>query len=271
VHRRRTARQFRGSDMRLDAVEIKVTVDGAQVGRGLEAFGLGSNGRQRNIYFCEDVTSSASTSTPLLDLGVVLRARETQGNGIDSTIKLRPCRRSQLTDHWLDITDGAGGLKLEADWAGTRRVLAASCTADRPDRSIAQVRAGAKALRSLFSAKQEQFLTDCAGIRVNLGVLTLLGPVAATRWEPSHTAAPDPEPEPEPELNVVAERWIVENVLDFLELSIRVDPDAADVTKLAFEELVRHRGLQLDPNQDTKTRRVLEYLVSNLTRTRSRA
>jgi hypothetical protein len=250
--------------MRLDAVEIKVTFDGAQVSRCLEAFSLGSNGRQRNIYFCEDVISSVSTSTPLLNLGVVLRAREKHGNGVDSTIKLRPCRRSQLTDHWLHSTDETAALKIEADWAGTRRVLAASCTADRPDRTIAQVRAGAKALRSLFSAKQEQFLTDCAGIRVNLGVLTLLGPVTATRWGPFHTTAPDPE------LDVVAERWVVEDALDFLELSIRVDPATANVTKMTFEKLIRHRGLLLNPNQDTKTRRVLEYLVSSsLTRTHS--
>lgn len=254
-----------GCDMRLDAVEIKVTVDGAQVGRGLEVFGLGPNGRQRSVYFCEDVTSSVSTSTPLLDLGVVLRARETHGNGADSTIKLRPCRRSQLTDHWLDAAEGAVALKLEADWAGTRRVLAASCTANRPPRSIAQVRAGSKALRSLFSAEQERFLTDCAGIRVNLDVLTLLGPIAAMRWGLVHTAAPDPE------LEVVAERWVVDDALDFLELSVRVDPGSADVTKTAFEELVRRRGLQADPNQDTKTRRVLEYLGGSLTRTSSRA
>lgn len=246
--------------MRLDAVEIKVTVEGVQVGRGLETFGLGSNGWQRSVYFCEDVTSSVSASTPLLDLGVILRARQTHGNGTDSTIKLRPCRRSQFPDRWLHATKGTAALKLEADWAGTRRVLAASCSANRPDRTIGQVRTGDKALRTLFSTEQKRFLADCGGIPVNLSVLTLLGPVAATRWEPFHTAAPDPE------FDVVAERWVVDDALDFLELSVRVNPGVADVTKAAFEELVRRRGLQLDPNQDTKTRRVLEYLVARLTR-----
>jgi hypothetical protein len=75
----------RVNDMRLDAVDVRLTFDGAQVGRSLEAFRLGCGARQRSVYFCEDVMSSVSRSTPLLDLGVILRARETYGNRCDST------------------------------------------------------------------------------------------------------------------------------------------------------------------------------------------
>lgn len=246
--------------MRLDSVEIKLTIVGVQVGNALEAFGLGPNGRRLNIYFCEDVTRGVSTSTPLLDLGVVLRARAKHGEVADSTIKLRPCRRSQLTDRWLDATDGGRKVKVEADWAGTRRVLAASCTADLPDQRIPAVHAGSKALPSLFSADQERFLEDCGGICVNLGVLTLLGPVEAWRWGPIQTRSPDPE------LELLAERWTIDGALDFLELSVRVAPAGAEAAKSAFEELVRRRGLPLDSDQETKTRRVLEYLVGNATR-----
>lgn len=250
------------NQLRLDSVEIKITIAGAQVASALDAFGLAPNGRQLGIYFCEDVMSEASTtSTPLLDLGVVLRARDHHGNGGDSTIKLRPCRRSQLTDHWLDATDGPGKIKVEADWAGSRKVLAASCTADLPDGRIAHVQAGTKSMPSLFSPDQERFLADCAGIRVNLGTLTLLGPVAGWRWEHVRTRAPDPE------LELSAERWTVDQALDFLELSTRVEPPDAESAKSALNELVRRRGLTLDPDQEVKTRRVLEYLAGKTSRT----
>jgi len=248
--------------VRLDSVEIKITVAGTQVKRALEAFELAPTGRSLGIYFCEDVTRGVSTtSTPLLDLNVVLRARDKHCEGTDSTVKLRPCRRSQLTDQWLDGTDGARKIKIEADWAGTRKVLSASFTADLPDGRIAHVHNGSKALPSLFSADQERFLKDCAGIRVNIEALTLLGPVTAWRWGPIKIRPP------EPELELLAERWTVDDTIDFLELSVRVAPADAETTRLALEELARRRALPLDPDQETKTRRVLEHLVGQTTRT----
>jgi hypothetical protein len=57
---------------------------------------------------------------------------------------------------------------------------------------------------------------------------------------------------------------------------VRAEPQGAEepllrkqqrfLTKKAFEEWVHCRRLQLGPNQDAKTRCVLEYLVSSLTR-----
>jgi hypothetical protein len=248
--------------LRLDSVEIKTTIAGAQVDRALEVFGFAPKGQRLDIYFCDDVTRGVSTtSTPLLDLGVVLRARDWHGGGADSTIKLRPCRRSQLTDQWLENTSETNKIKVEADWAGDRKVLAASCTASLPDDRIAHVHAGRKALPSLFSADQERFLKDCAGIRVNLSMLTLLGPVTAWRWKPIQTRAPDPT------LELQAERWTVDHTLDFLELSTRVKPADADAAKSAFDELICRRGFPLDADQENKTQRVLAYLVGNVTRT----
>jgi hypothetical protein len=243
--------------MRLDAVEIKVTVDGAQVRRGRQAFGLEQGGHRRLIYFCEEAREDAPGAVPLLDAGVVLRARapeDSDGDG-DSTVKLRPCRRSQLTRRWLGAVEGDGWVfRVEDDWAGDRRVLAASYTADRPARRVARVRAGHEPLRRLFSPAQRRFLADCGDLSVDLDGLTLLPPVRSTRWGPVRKAAGDSE------FSIMAERWVVDT-LDFLELSIRVAPDVADESKAGFEELVRAHGLRLDSRQETKTRRVLELLV----------
>jgi hypothetical protein len=93
--------------MRFDGVEIKVTLQGDQTQSTVGALHLPSDGSRWQIYFCEDGTAGISPGTPLLDLGVVLRAREESGGGKDdTTVKLRPCRRSQLTDAWLAVRKG---------------------------------------------------------------------------------------------------------------------------------------------------------------------
>ena len=66
-------------------------------------------------------------STPVLDVGVVLRVRGKSGPKGDSTVKLRPCRWSQLSEDFFANTEtDESELKIEADWAGdqaiTRRV-----------------------------------------------------------------------------------------------------------------------------------------------------
>lgn len=77
-----------------------------------------------------------------------------------------------------------------------------------------------------------------------------LWPVDATRW-----GAAGCEP-----LKPRAERWRV-CCLDFLELSIKVDPREADLKSSELDLLVRRTGLTPDRNQETKTRRVLQHLA----------
>lgn len=251
--------------MRLDSVEIKVTIPGEQVAEAARAFRLPLDRRQWKIYFCEDVARGSSPGTPLLDAGVVLRARDKGGARDDATVKLRPCRRSQLTPHWLAAREGGNEgegweLKLEADWAGSRKALAASITADRPDDRIGKVRNRDCPLSRLFTEDQQRFLLDCAGIQVNLDMLTLLPPIAATRWTPFGA------PETDPELEIRAERWRVDDVLDFLELSIVADVDHAGSGQAALEHFVGSHGFDCDAAPETKTRRVLEHLVLASTR-----
>jgi hypothetical protein len=80
-----------------------------------------------------------------------------------------------------------------------------------------------------------------------------LGPVDATRWDEVGAAGFDP-------FKPRAERWQVHG-LDFLELSIKVDPREADPKSSEFDLLVRRTGLTPDRNQETKTRRMLQHLA----------
>jgi hypothetical protein len=87
--------------MRFDGFEIKLTLEGDQTQSAVEALHLPSDRPRWQISFCEAVTAGGSLGTPLLDRGVILRAREKPGGKDDMTVKLRPCRSSQLTDHWF--------------------------------------------------------------------------------------------------------------------------------------------------------------------------
>jgi hypothetical protein len=240
--------------MRLDGVEIKLSFVGAQVDAAVDALGLGRGGQPREIGFLEDAT--VGMALPLFRHGIVLRVRQVEDGADDATVKLRPCRWSQLTERWLAAEEGDGWkLKKEQDWAGRRRVLAVSCGSDLPRGRIAAVRDRAEPVRRLFGDGQERFLADCAGMRINLDALTLLPPVAATRWEDVRVA--DVE-------GVVAERWTVDQ-LDFLELSIRPDTvEQALPAQQRFEQAVRALHLEPDDESTSKTERVLAHLLGRL-------
>jgi hypothetical protein len=231
-------------------VEIKVSFD-RQVPSTLVKLGLDDQGESRRIGFLEDTT--VGLTLPLFQQGIVLRVRQIEDDDDDATVKLRPCRRSQLVGNWRGAEEGDGWkLTVEQDWAGARRVLAASCGSKLPNKRIASVQEGSEPVHRLFGQGQAQFLSDCAGTPINLDALTLLPLVAATRWKKVRVGSVR---------DVIAERWII-NDLDFLELSIRSDT-VADALP-AQEELEREvRALNLQPDQgkESKTERVLTHLV----------
>ena len=239
------------------SAEIKITLPGSQVELALALLPLPVDSDQWQIFFCEDVSRGVSAATPLLEAGVVLRARKKANDPDDSTIKLRPCHRSQLTNRWLAAGE-AEGFKLEADWAGPRKVLAASCSADHGKGRLDQVRKGTKEVSSLFTDEQKDFLATCSVVRVNLDAVTLLPPVAAVRWKVFQERLAGGK------RGIRAERWTVDT-LDFLELSIVAKIGAAAPVQAAFESFVRSRGLAVEDDQDTKTHRVLEHLIRTVT------
>lgn len=237
--------------MRLDGVEIKVSLSDRQVPKALEALAPGGNGEPRRVGFVEDTT--VGVELPLFRQGIVLRVRQIEDGDDDATVKLRPCRRSQLAEGWLGAEKGDGWkLRVEEDWAGARRALAVSCVADLPERRIAAAWDGKEPVGRLFDGGQRRFLRDCAGIPVNLDALTLLAPVEAARWE--DVRVEDVE-------DVVVERWTV-GELDFLELSLKKDTvEEARAAQARLERAMGALGLERDDEHASKTERVLAHLV----------
>lgn len=245
--------------MKPESIEIKATVVGADVAKAVSALEL-SDGKQWRITFCEDVTRGVTPSTPVLDVGVVLRVRAKSGTKGDSTVKLRPCRWSQLSeDFFANRETDEGELKIEADWAGARRTLAASLTADWDDDRLAAVRSGDLPPASLFTAEQQRFLETCSPSPVNLGAVTVLADIAATRWKEFSAEVGGSE------LSCRAERWVIDGAFDFLEVSIASDLERAEQDQAALHYFLAGRSLTVEQNQDNKTQRVLNYLVARST------
>jgi hypothetical protein len=233
-----------------EPVEIKVTLADA-VDDGLTMLGL-DHGLPRSIWFLEDLTPGVRDQLPLLSAGVVLRLRSNPGGKDDSTIKLRPCRRSQLPPRWSRKQDADDlEYRIEADWAGHRHALAASCVQTLTSGRSSEITSSDGDLEKGFVPPQLEFMAECADVRVNIAGLVALGPIAATRWKDVDLEGFD----------VTAERWTVGD-LDFLELSIRVKNSAqAAAQQSAFEATIRTLGLSFPDEQETKTRQVLEHLA----------
>lgn len=243
--------------MRLDDVEIKVGLRGDETAAAVQALGLGHVDPWQ-IYFVEDVTPGLRSSTPLLDRHLIIRAREKPGDPDDVTVKLRPGRRSQLSNRWLRFTETSDGgldteLKIEADWAGPRRTLAISLTEDRPPGAVGAASSGG-AWSALLTDRQRRFISQCAGIRLNLEMLRLLPAISANRWPTFRVQRPTG-----PDLKVRAERWTI-GPLDFLELSIVSKVEEAESAQQSLEDFVT--GLGFHPTGESKTGQVIQTLVA---------
>jgi hypothetical protein len=244
--------------MRLDGVEVKVSLDSEQTAEAVRTLDL-ADVTPWKIFFVEDVTAGLCSATPLLDQHLIVRARQKTKGKDDVTVKFRPGRRSQLTDSWLATTTTADGdldaeLKVEEDWAGERRVLSISLTAERPKGLVAAAAAGERGVRALLTHDQRRLIEECAGSLVNLAALTMLPAVSAMRW-PTFAV-----PGAGRALDVRAERWTVHD-LDFLELSIAVEVQAAQAAQAALIAFVEGKGLQPSAGE-AKTTQVLQRLVA---------
>jgi hypothetical protein len=249
--------------MRLDGVEVKVSLNSDQTAKAVQALDL-ADVPPWKIFFVEDVTTGLLSSTPLLDQHLIVRARQKTKGKDDVTVKLRPGRRSQLTDSWLATMKATDGdldseFKVETDWAGERRMLAISLTAERPKGLVAAVAAGERGVNVLLTNEQKRLVDECTGIPVNFTALTMLPAVSAMRWPTFPVSEPGT-----PALDVRAERWTIHD-LDFLELSIAVDVEEAEAAQAALNAYVERKGLQPSAGE-AKTTRVMRELVAEAAR-----
>jgi hypothetical protein len=206
----------------------------------------GGQPQRRKVYFYD------TKDLPLYGKNLVLRARVTQGDDDDSTVKLRPVDLADDQASWRQID----GIRIELDVVGDKQVRSAKLDGE-PDRGeIEEVAAKQRPVASLFSGKQEQLIADYGPDGISLHELEVLGPVDARKWD-----LDNPEGFPH---TLSVEEWSLPDATHFLELSFKVSADEANDAQAAFRALLTGLELDVAGDQTPKTPRVLQYFADRL-------
>ncbi len=237
---------FSELDPAIQKLEFKVTVlppeepsVWAELGRaGVEPAG-------RKVYFYD------TPELALFDKDLVLRARVTDGDDDDSTVKLRPLPPPGIPARW----SATEAVRIELDVVGSKQVTSAKLDGE-PDRGeIEQVEHGTLKPSKLFSKAQEALVVDELPHATSLNDLAVLGPVDARKW--------DLPPETFPH-KLSVEEWSLPGGPHFVELSFKVAPDEAQSAERAFHSLLDRLNIGHDGDPDPKTPRVLDFLAERL-------
>jgi hypothetical protein len=229
-----------------DSVELKLTVPEAHQRSTVAALELDPlDAEIRQVFFFD---------TPKLALdaaGVVVRARRIQGKGGDSIIKLRPVVPSELP---ADLRRSKA-FRVEVDALPGGFVCSATLKGTPDPGDVLQAARGALPVRKLFSKEQRQLFAAHAPEGVALDDLTLLGPifVLKLRYVP-----------PELGRKMVAEMWLYPDGSRILELSTRCGTTEAFQVAAETRAFLVQRGIDLSGEQETKTRKALEYFTREL-------
>ena len=227
-----------------DSVELKLTVPETDQRSAIAALKLDPLQAQiRQVFFFD---------TPELALdrqGVVVRARRIQGKGDDSAVKLRPVVPAELPE---DLRRSAS-FRVEVDALPGGYVCSAALKGALRPTDVTSAVAGELPLRKLFSKEQRAFFAAHVPEGIGLDDLAILGPifVLKLRLIPGDL-----------ERRLVAEMWLYPDGSRILELSTRCGTTEAFQVAAELRSFLTARGLDLSGEQETKTRRALEYFAS---------
>jgi hypothetical protein len=228
------------------SVELKLTIPQESMRAAALALGLDPlDGQIRLVTFFD---------TPDLTLnkaGVVVRCRRIQGKGADSVVKLRPVvpdelpvKLRALETFGIEVDAMPGGFVCSASFKGV---------ADPAKTKLVSL--GQAPVRKTFNKDQRAFYKDHAPEGLELDDLSLLGPifVVKVRFVP-----------PELAHKMVAELWLYPDGSRIFELSTKCAPhDLLDVFTNVRHYLIE-RGIDRHGEQQTKTKKALEYFVKDL-------
>jgi len=229
-----------------DSVELKLTVPEHDHRSAVAALGLDPLEAQiRQVFFFD---------TPDLALdkqGVVVRARRIQGKGDDSTVKLRPVVPSELPDELRASKD----FRVEVDALPGGFVCSGTLKRTLDAGHVKEVVTGERPVHKLFSKQQRAYFAEHA-TGVELDDLSILGPifVLKLRFTPEELGR-----------RLVAEMWIYPDGSRVLELSTRAETKETFQVAVEARAYLTGRGIDLSGEQETKTKKALEYFASHHT------
>ena len=229
-----------------DSVELKLTVPVSDRSRAASALGVDPLDAQiRQVYFFD---------TPSLELnrnGVVVRARRVQRKGDDSVVKLRPVVPEELPAD-LRLSTNFG---VEVDAMPGGYVCSGSMKRALGTTDVKEAVAGKQPLRKLFSKEQRSFYAAYAPDGLELDDLSILGPIFVLKLK----FAPDGYAR-----KMVAEVWLYPDNSMILELSTKCAPSEAFQVAAEARAFLTQRGVDLSGEQETKTKKALEFFSKRL-------
>jgi hypothetical protein len=229
-----------------DSVELKLTVPESNRQATIGSLGLDPLDAQiRQVFFFD---------TPELTLdkhGVVVRARRIQGRPDDSVVKLRPVVPAELPEALRQ----SGAFKVELDALPGGFVCSGSLRGNPGGESILSAVAGELPLRKVFSKEQRELFAAHAPEGVGLDDLAVLGPIFVLKGK----ILPE-----ELGRKLTAEMWLYPDGSRLLELSTKCETNEAFQVAAELRAYLSGKGVDLEGEQETKTRKALEYFAGTL-------
>jgi hypothetical protein len=223
-----------------DSVELKATVPAADQRSAVDALGLDPIEAQiRQVFFFDtpDLTLDAS--------GLVVRARRVQGGSGDSVVKLRPVEPDGLSKR----TRRSPSFGVEVDAMPGGFVCSGSMKGVGDAASVRDAVGGGRPIRKLFSKEQRAFYEEHAPDGVELGDLAILGPIFVLKLKSTPKGF---------NRRLTAEMWLFPDNSRVLELSTKCLPGEACEVAAETRAFLGAKGIDLDAEQQTKTRTALE-------------
>ena len=163
-------------------------------------------------------------------------------------IKLRPLD----PDHVSRDVRRLSGFGVEVDAIPGGFVCSGRLKREADSDAIRQVVLGERPLRKLYTKEQRALYRAHAPDGIELDDLAVLGPifVLKLKWQPRSFAR-----------KMVAEMWLYPDGARVLELSTRCRTDEAFQVAAEARAFLASRGVDLTADQQTKTRKALEYFA----------
>jgi hypothetical protein len=229
-----------------DSVELKLTVPVSERTSGAAALGVDPLESQiRQVYFFD------TPDLKLYHAGVVVRARRVQQKGDDTVVKLRPVVPNELPAE-LRSSQNFG---VEVDAMPGGYVCSGSMKRALEKSHVRDTVLGKRPLRKLFSKEQRALYAAHAPEGLELDDLSTLGPVFVLKlkWVPEGY-----------DRKLVAELWLYPDNSMILELSTKCAPSEAFQVAAETRAFLTQRDVDLTGEQETKTRKALEFFSERL-------
>ena len=229
-----------------DSVELKLTVPASDRSSGAATLGVDPLDAQiRQVYFFD------TPDLKLYESGVVVRARRVQQKGDDTVVKLRPVVPEKLPSE-LRRSPNFG---VEVDAMPGGYVCSGSMKRALSKVDVKDVVSGKRPLRKLFSKEQRALYAAHAPEGLELDDLSTLGPVFVLKlkWAPEGY-----------DRKLVGELWLYPDNSILIELSTKCAPSEAFQVAAETRAFLTQRGVDLTGEQETKTRKALEFFSERL-------